>query len=252
MDKRRRQIPREVRARSFKLRRGDIKAWRDGNKLCVAWKDKGKPTLMISTAYDASTVTVQCRHGGPKVKPLVVDRYNKFMGGMDVTDQFGCYYSFDRRTVKWWRKLLFWLMEVSIVNAYILYKGDNQGSHVDFRRKLVVGLCEGFPTVNVRRCLLQPPGTHERLQGRHYPVLGEKRRNCIVCNTRTSRHDTKYYCKHAPPTLHYTLTFVSSDITHYNIMHLQSRLFYNYYFFCTIFIFVLSIYYYCVIFFVKN
>ena len=93
VDKRRRQLPREVRARSFKLCRGDIKAWRDGIKLCVAWKDKGKPTLMISTAYDASTVTVQCRHGSPKVKPLVVDRYNKFMGGVDVADQFGCYYS---------------------------------------------------------------------------------------------------------------------------------------------------------------
>ena len=209
VDKRRRQLPREVRARSFKLRRGDIKAWRDGNKLCVAWKDKGKPTLMISTAYDANTVTVQCRHGGPKVKPLVVDRYNKFMGGVDVADQFGCYYSFDRRTVKWWRKLLFWLMEVSIVNAYILYRGDHQGSHVDFRRKLVVGLCEGFPTVNVRRCLLQPPGTHERLQGKHFPVLGERRRNCIVCNTRTSRHDTKYYCKTCSthPALHVDICF---------------------------------------------
>ena len=64
VDKRWRQLPSAVRARSFKLRRGDIKAWRDGNKLCVAWKDKGKPTLMISTAYDASTVTVQCPRGG--------------------------------------------------------------------------------------------------------------------------------------------------------------------------------------------
>ena len=192
MDKRRRQLPREVRARSFKLRRGGTSKPGEMVISSVAWKDKGKPTLMIFTAYDACTVTVQCRHGGPKVKPLVVDCYNKFMWGVDVADQFGCYYLLDRRTVKWWRKLLFWLMEVSIVNAYILYRGDHQGSHVDFRRKLVVGLCEGFPTVNVRRCLLQPPGIHERLQGRHFPVLGERRRNCIVCNTRTSRHDTKY------------------------------------------------------------
>ncbi len=66
VDKCRRQLPSEVRARSFKLCRGDIKAWRDGNKLCVAWRDKGKPTSMISMAFDASTVIVQCRHGGPK------------------------------------------------------------------------------------------------------------------------------------------------------------------------------------------
>ncbi len=210
VDRRRRELPSAVRPKgNLKLSRGDIKAWRDGEKLVVAWKDKGKPTFMISTAFGGSTVSVRCRRGGTKVKPLVVERYNKFMGGVDIADQFGCYYSFDRRTVKWWRKLFFWLMEVSIVNAYILYKGEHRGSHVDFRRKLVVGLCEGFPPLNVRRCLLRPPQIHERLLGSHFPSLGDRRRRCTVCNTTSTRHDTKYFCKTCTthPALHVDICF---------------------------------------------
>ena len=136
VDKRRRQLPREVRARSVKLRRGDIKAWRDGNKLCVAWRDKGKPTLMISTGLWCEHSDSSVPPRGPKVKALVVDRYNKFMWGVDVADQFECYCS-------------------------------------------------------------------------HFSILGERRRNCIVCNNRTSRHDTKYYCRTCSthPALHVDICF---------------------------------------------
>ena len=39
-------------------------------------------------------------------------------GGIDLTS----YYSFVRKSVKWWRKLFFWLTEATVVNSYILYK----------------------------------------------------------------------------------------------------------------------------------
>ena len=113
------QLPIVVRARSFTLQRGDTKAWRIDEKLVLAWRDKGKPTIMISTAYGG---TITGRRGVIREKPLVVDHYNQYMGGVDIADHLGCYYSFGRRTVKWWRKLLFWLLEVSVVNAYILYR----------------------------------------------------------------------------------------------------------------------------------
>ena len=65
VDRRMRELPSAVRPKgNLKLHRGDIKAWRDGEKLVVAWKDKGKPTFMISTAFGRSTVTVRCRRRG--------------------------------------------------------------------------------------------------------------------------------------------------------------------------------------------
>ena len=70
-------------------------------------------------------------------KPVLVHSYNQSMSGVDFADQFSAYYKFVRRTLKWWRKLMFWLLEVSIVNSYLLYKRVHRGrclSHIDFRR----------------------------------------------------------------------------------------------------------------------
>ena len=44
------------------------------------------------------------------------------MNGVDIVDQHSVYYSFSRKTVKWWKKIVFWLRETSMVNSYILYK----------------------------------------------------------------------------------------------------------------------------------
>jgi hypothetical protein len=41
-------------------------------------------------------------------------------GGIYCSDHYCATYSFLHKYLKWWRKL-FWCMEVSIVNAYILY-----------------------------------------------------------------------------------------------------------------------------------
>ena len=103
----RQQLPSMVRGKSFKLNKGETKAWRDEKKLVLAWRDKGKPTVMISTVYQGSMTTVQGRRGETRKKPLVVDKYNQSMGGVDIADQYGCYYSFGRRSIKWWRKLMF-------------------------------------------------------------------------------------------------------------------------------------------------
>ena len=32
------------------------------------------------------------------------------------------YYSFLHKTIKWWRKVFFWVLKVATDNAYILYK----------------------------------------------------------------------------------------------------------------------------------
>ena len=55
-------------------------------------------------------------------KPLVVDEYNHSMNGVDKSDQYTVYYSFKRRSHKWWQKWFFWLFEVTLVNSFILYQ----------------------------------------------------------------------------------------------------------------------------------
>jgi hypothetical protein len=54
------------------------------------------------------------------------------------------YYGFKflHKSVKWWRKI-FWLLEVMVINAYIIYKelarrrGERPITHLAFRRRLI-------------------------------------------------------------------------------------------------------------------
>ena len=54
--------------------------------------------------------------------PLPVDRYNRSMNGVDCNDQCCVYYLFVHKTLKWWRKLFFYLLECATMNSYILYR----------------------------------------------------------------------------------------------------------------------------------
>jgi hypothetical protein len=68
------------------------------------------------------------------------------MGGVDVSDQYVSSYSFIRKSKKWWRKMFFWLLEVAVVNSFILYNlsaASNQKpklSHKKYWQPLVKSL----------------------------------------------------------------------------------------------------------------
>lgn len=56
------------------------------------------------------------------VCPLAIPEYNKIMGGVDRFDQL----RERRRSVKWWHRIMYWLIELAIVNAYIMFNIKRQ------------------------------------------------------------------------------------------------------------------------------
>ena len=141
----RQHLPKEVWDKKFRLQRGEQRAWRDGRKLVLGWWDKGKPTVMISTVYSAGWKTYESRNNTQVTKPLVVYQYNQKMGGVDIADQLSTYYSFGRKCFKWWRKYFFLLLEVAMVNSYLLYRSSRPKplSHVEYCKKVMLSLCVG-------------------------------------------------------------------------------------------------------------
>ena len=123
--KNRKDLPGAVRDRSFLLQAGETRSFRDGRYLTLAWRAerKKKPLLMISSSCSAQPVTVNTRRETVR-KPAVVNAYNQSMNGVDVSDQLTVFYSFVRKTRKWWRKLFFYFMEVTIVNSFLLYRAS--------------------------------------------------------------------------------------------------------------------------------
>ena len=140
-------LPDVVRASSFSLQGDQTRAFRAGSLLTVAWRaaSKKKPLIMLSSNSVHQSVTVRSRRSTQQ-KPLVVNQYNHSMNGVDRADQYTVYYSFIRRSVKWWRKIFFWIMEVAVVNSYILYKCTvvRPITHLEYRHSVVRALATPY------------------------------------------------------------------------------------------------------------
>jgi hypothetical protein len=50
------------------------------------------------------------------------------MGGVDRSDQLFIYHGFSHRCVKWWKRVFFHLLDLSLVNSHILYKASSSSS----------------------------------------------------------------------------------------------------------------------------
>ena len=72
-------------------------------------------------------------------KPQPVFLYNRYMSGVDLTDQFLQYYSFLHESVKWSKKFLVHCLNMVLLNAHILHKkySDSKNMHWQFRIELV-------------------------------------------------------------------------------------------------------------------
>ncbi|KAE9545294.1 hypothetical protein AGLY_000837 [Aphis glycines] len=56
-----------------------------------------------------------------KNKPIEIKDYNDFMSGIDRSDQMVSYYSCPRKTARWYKKVLFHLLDISIWNSYFIF-----------------------------------------------------------------------------------------------------------------------------------
>ena len=137
-------------------------------------------------------------------KPKAILDYNQHMLGVDKIYQLVSYYSFLHKSVKWWRKVFFWFLEVVVVNSYIIHKelalerSERPIRHIQYRRQLILSLSEPIRTTAVpRRSGPRSAQRVERLQpAKHFLQKGEKRRDCVVCSDRQggTRHLTHYQC----------------------------------------------------------
>ena len=94
------------------------------NKIVVHCTLNRKHVTIISNAYNAQPVLTGKLHWKTKEPiehPRILHIYNKYMGGVDCNDQLMKYSAFSHRTCKWWKKVLFRLLNLAMVNAYITY-----------------------------------------------------------------------------------------------------------------------------------
>ena len=191
-----------------KLKLHEVVAFRkDDDMMALQWKDK-RVVTMLSSVYNMQCEDIdRVLHNAEKetvAKPVVISQYTKNMGGVDRADQYCGSYAFLRKTVKWWRKMFFWLLEVAIVNSFILYnlnrkhQGLSEITHKKFRENLLHQLVGRIRNKNAKRRSRNCNTEHERLHGRHFiaKIPSGRKKDCMVCSDRkVKRKQAVYHCE---------------------------------------------------------
>ena len=77
---------------------------------------------VISTCHNADMEDIVSRRGTEVRKPAVIVDYNNGMKGVDVSDQLAQSYATPRKTVKWYQKLWYNFVDMTVVNAHAVHK----------------------------------------------------------------------------------------------------------------------------------
>jgi len=161
---------------------------------------------MLTTQFEDKMVHVgkNDQQGNKIMKPVAVMHYNESMGPIDKTDMLLSSVECVRRTIKWYKKLFFHLIDLSLLNAYSAYKTCTglKISLADFQFQLIREIFKKYAKQKQNICRRSNTCFPERLQGRHFPSTVpptskkvKPQRKCLVCqNKYNKRKDTTYMC----------------------------------------------------------
>jgi hypothetical protein len=130
---------------------------------------------------------------GNSIKATILTDYNKHMGCADKADRM------TNRTWKWTKTLFFHLLDLTILNSFILSSSCvAKLAHLDFRfalgRNMLVNAASDPARPQRLMCLPAAPSTtisHLQEANRcRWPTSSDKRMNCRVCSSRGKRRST--------------------------------------------------------------
>ncbi|XP_029926608.1 piggyBac transposable element-derived protein 4-like isoform X3 [Myripristis murdjan] len=110
--------------------RGTIRWIRDGDLLFVKWIDTREVSICtnVHPVYTGESVLrwqKTADRGNERVtipRPTAITEYNKYMGGVDTSDQMLWTNSVHRKTRRWTMTVFQHLLDVAITNSYIIHK----------------------------------------------------------------------------------------------------------------------------------
>lgn len=170
---------------------------REGNANIVycLWKDTRVVSVM-STAHPGHQSDKQVTRNalsdtGERQKievpqPIPIEHYNQSMGGVDKSAQFLSYHSVLRKTIRYWKTFYYHLIDVAVVNLFVLYNhlallSDCWTvSENDFRDDLVLHIMEKYGTYQAEDA---KPGRPSRsdCRVRHGSTLCSSKARCQYC-----------------------------------------------------------------------
>lgn len=129
--------------------RGSYDEWEakcENSKItAVKWYDN-KAVHLVST-FATSFPLDNCQRFDRKMKqiievprPFIVKDYNTHMGGVDLHDQLMAYYRMSFRSKKYYQRLIFHMIDMTVINSWLLYK--REARHLEIPKRKEMSLCE--------------------------------------------------------------------------------------------------------------
>ena len=118
------------------MKRDNLKTKVKGNLTSIAWKDKWNVNI-LTNMHSSSLECNFCDQHGKGMKLAIIQDYNRHMKYVDKSDHMTNSYSVSRRTCIWTKKLFFHLMDLTILNSFIILAScGSKLSHWQFRLTL--------------------------------------------------------------------------------------------------------------------
>lgn len=163
------QLTDNIKTQVNSLDQKEIIYFKTKNQLLLScWRDS-KAVLVLSNCYGIKSVETERRKKRKEIEkeerksnseqgpidvienvkiPYSISQYNKFMGGVDLFDQKAENYGILLRSHRWYVKIFFHLLEISLINSYIIYtkvcekSRVTPKSHLQFRKEVARGLLQ--------------------------------------------------------------------------------------------------------------
>ena len=133
--------------------------------------------------------------------PLAITSYNKNMAVVDKGDQSRGYYHCGIKSRKFYKYIYYFLFDVTITNAFILYRGWSGATEISIKqfriqlaKELIGGYCSRY-RAGYNGSLIKP------LPFSHFPMKitatspGQRNRGrCTYCYQQKKRCDSQWYC----------------------------------------------------------
>jgi hypothetical protein len=176
----------------------------------LKWSDK-RYVHMLTTVFTANqkdTGEIHFKTGESIINPECIIEYNNKMGAIDKADMQVSFVGCARKSLKWYKKVFFHLIDLSLYNSYVMFqvKTGEKPSFSDFRLKIVTQIIEQYakkPSTMPRPPTIDNPIW---LTQRHFPspipqtaAQGTRtQRRCHVCSNtklqKRKRKDVKFMC----------------------------------------------------------
>ncbi|XP_047098638.1 piggyBac transposable element-derived protein 4-like [Schistocerca piceifrons] len=112
------------------LKRGEFQFQFKRGTAVIKWMDNKTVAILTTSDNPSDTTLVSRKNRGGTTSmvtcPTAVATYNTIMGGVDHFYQLRERYAIGRRSRKWWHRILYFLLDMAVVNAFIMYK-TNKG-----------------------------------------------------------------------------------------------------------------------------